>query len=238
MRKGKKMIALVCSLLAAICGFSGRAYADGSAWEIEHTLDLSECRQGDTVKMSVNLKGSSASGSQKLRSVSGTLEYDTSLFTVEKADLLAPEGAKVQECTFDKTTGIFSLQYETDITVKNGGLLLQILLHTAADATTGNTTLCVTDLKWKGSESKEETEIEHRIPSKITIAESAASVGDVNQDGNINLTDAKLVMQHYNGAAELEGQQLKNADTNGDGNVNLTDAKRIMQYYNGEIPAF
>ncbi len=238
MGKGKKIIVFVCSLIAVICGFSGRAYADGNAWEIENTLDLSECKQGDTVQMSVNLKGSSAAASQNIRSMSGTLEYDTSLFTVEKADITAPEGAKVQECSFDKATGIFQVQYESDVTVKDSGLLLQIQIHVAADATTGKTTLCVTDMKWNGSDSKEETVIEHRIPAKITIAEHEALIGDVNQDGKVNLTDAKLVMQHYNGAVVLEGKQLKNADTNGDGNVNLTDAKRIMQYYNGEITTF
>lgn len=238
MKKFKKMIVFACSLIVLIGGVSSRAYADGSAWEIENTLDLSECKQGETVKLSVNLKGSSATASQKIISISGTLEYDTSLFSVEKADILAPEGAKVQECSFDKATGIFEVQYESDITVKDSGLLLQIQIHVAADATTGKTTLCVTDMKWKGSDSKEETQIEHRIPAKITIAEQAASIGDVNQDGTVNLTDAKLVMQYYNGAATLEGQQLKNADTNGDGNVNLTDAKRIMQHYNGEITAF
>lgn len=238
MRQIKKITALACSLLVLICGISGNVYADGSAWDIENTLDLSECRQGDTIKMSVRLKGSSTASPQEILSMSGTLEYDTSLFTVEKADILPAESESVQECSFDKATGVFKVQYNTDIHAKDDDLLLQIQLHVAADATTGKTTLCVTDMKWKGTESKQETEIEHRVPAKITIAESAASVGDVNQDGKINLTDAKLVMQYYNGAGVLEGQQLKNADTNGDGNVNLTDAKRIMQYYNGEITAF
>jgi len=60
----------------------------------------------------------------------------------------------------------------------------------------------------------------------------------VNQDGEINLTDAKLVMKYYNGEIELDVQQEKNADTNGDGKVNLIDTKRIMQYYNREIESW
>ncbi len=236
MKKTVKLAALVLSLCTAASGFCVRAYADTAAWDIENSLDVSECRQGDTVTMSVNLKGASASASQEIASMSGTLEYDTSLFTVEKADILPEEAKNVQEYSFDRASGIFKVQYTSDRTVKDGDLLLHIKLHTAADASTGKTTLCVTDMQWKSTKSDKETEIEHHVPAKITIASAKdVSAGDVNQDGEVNLIDAKLVMQYYNGAIELDAQQQKNADTNGDGKVNLTDAKRIMQYYNGEI---
>lgn len=171
----------------------------------------------------------------------GTLEYDSSLFTVEKADIIPAESGKVQSWSFDQKSGTFDIQYSSDITIQDGGMMLQIRLHTASDASTGKTTLCVTQMKWSGSASQQMVEIEHRVPARITIAEAetlAAEVGDVNQDGKVNLTDAKLVMQYYNGAKMLDGQQKKNADTNGDGKINLTDAKLIMKYYNGEIAGF
>lgn len=237
MKKTVKLAALVFSLCTA-SAFSVRAYADTAEWEIENNLDISECRQGDTVTMSVNLKGASASASQEIDSMSGTLEYDTSLFNVEEADILPVEAPNVQECSFDRESGIFKVQYTSDRTVKDGGLLLQIKLHTAADASTGKTTLCVTDMQLKSAKNEQNIEIEHHVPTKITIARvEATSIGDVNQDGKVNLTDAKLVMQYYNGAIDLDAQQEKNADTNSDGKVNLTDVKRIMQYYNGEIEA-
>ncbi len=62
-----------------------------------------------------------------------------------------------------------------------------------------------------------------------------AAPGDVNGDGQVDLIDARMVMQHYNGELSLDGGQLKSADANGDGKVNLMDVKLIMQYYNGEI---
>lgn len=241
MNRIKKAAAALISLAVAVCGFSINVYADGAAWDIENTLDVSECRQGDIVTMSVNLKGGGTASVQEIASMEGTLEYDSSLFNVEKADILPTEGGKAQSCSFDSSTGVFVIKYSSDIVLQDGGLMLQIRLHTAADASIGKTTLCVTHMKWTDAAGRQETEIEHRIPARITIAESETldeDIGDVNQDGKVNLTDAKLVMQHYNGAKTLNSQQKKNADVNGDGKVNLTDAKLIMQYYNGEIAEF
>ena len=235
-----KAAAVLISLAMVICGSAMDAYADGAAWDIENTLDVSECRQGDTVTMSVNLKGSGTSSTQEIVSMEGTLEYDSSLFTVEKADILPAGDGKAQSCSFDPSTGVFAIQYQSNIAVQDGGQMLQIRLHTAADASIGKTTLCVTHMKWTDAAGQQAAEIEHRVPARITIAEAEtlAVAGDVNQDGKVNLTDAKLVMQHYNGAKALDSRQKENADVNGDGKVNLTDAKLIMQYYNGEITEF
>ena len=240
MKKSVKIVVFVLSLCTVICGGSERAYA-GAAWEIENILDVSECRQGDTVTMSVNSKDARADTSQEMAfvSMSGTMEYTTSLFNGETEDLLSAEVQNVQECSFDRESGIFNVQYISDRIVNDSSLLLQIRLHITADASAGKTTLCVTDMKWKNTESEKETTIENHVPTKITIAAAqAVSVGDVNQDGEINLTDAKLVMKYYNGEIELDVQQEKNADTNGDGKVNLIDTKRIMQYYNREIESW
>lgn len=241
MNRIKKAVAALIILAVAVCGFSINTYADGAAWDIENTLNVSECRQGDTVTMSVNLKGGGMASSQEIVSMEGTLEYDSSLFDVGKADILPAESGKAQSCSFDPSTGVFVIKYSSDTVLQDGGLMLQIRLHTAADASVGKTTLCVTHMKWADAAGKQVTEIEHRVPVRITIAEAETldeDIGDINQDGNVNLTDAKLVMQHYNGAKTLNSRQKKNADVNGDGKVNLTDAKLIMQYYNGEIAEF
>lgn len=240
MKKIRKTAAVVLGLIVAIVGYSNTIYADGALWDIENTLDTSECRQGDTITMSVKLKGSGEAASQQIHTIAGTLEYDSSLFTVEKADFLPAESGKVQTWTFDQASGDFDVKYSSDITVSDGGVMLQIRLHTAADASVGKTTLCVTRIKWNNSVNEQAVEIEHHVPARITIAqaESAAASGDVNGDGKVNLTDVKLVMQHYNGAGTFNSQQKKNADVNGDGKINLTDAKLMMKYYNGEITAF
>lgn len=63
-------------------------------------------------------------------------------------------------------------------------------------------------------------------------------LGDVNQDGSINLLDATYVLQAYNGVRKLTETQEKLADVNGDKRVNLVDVLKIMKYCNGEIKSF
>jgi len=234
MRKAKKAAAAI-SLIFCICTMLVNVSAADSKWDIENTLDVSECKQGGTLLLSVKLQGSSTAKEQEIASLSGILEYDTSLFTVEKSDILPAEKDQVKGCTFDASEGKFAVQYDPKVTVKNDSQLLQIRLHVADDASTGKTTVCVTNMEWSGSDGKNKQEIEHRVPAHITIGQSEQAAGDVNSDGKVDLLDARLVMQHYNGAASLDSRQQKSADANGDGKINLTDVKLLMQYYNGEV---
>lgn len=236
MSKVKKAVAAAVSLVLCICTMFINVSAANSKWDIENTLDVSECKQGGTLVLSVTLKGSSTAKAQEITSLSGIFEYDTSLFTVEKSDILPAEKDLVKDCSFDAAEGKFVIQYDPKAEIKNESSLLQIRLHVAEDASTGKTTVCVTNMEWSGPDGKDKQEIEHRVPAYITIGESEqAAAGDVNGDGKVDLSDARLVMQHYNGAAVLDSTQQKSADANGDGKINLTDVKLMMQYYNGEI---
>lgn len=70
--------------------------------------------------------------------------------------------------------------------------------------------------------------------SGVSYVEAAESeiAGDVNLDGKVTLTDAKMIMQYCNKAKKLSAEQKTNADVNGDGKINLTDAKLVMKIYN------
>lgn len=70
--------------------------------------------------------------------------------------------------------------------------------------------------------------------SDVSCVDAAESeiAGDVNLDGKVTLTDAKLIMQYCNKAKKLSAVQKKNADVNGDGKINLVDAKLVMKIYN------
>ena len=63
-------------------------------------------------------------------------------------------------------------------------------------------------------------------------------LGDVNGDGQVDTTDAKLVMQYDLGLVDKTALILVAADVNGDGNVDTTDAKLIMQLDLGLIDQF
>ena len=63
-------------------------------------------------------------------------------------------------------------------------------------------------------------------------------MGDVNGDGSVDTTDAKLIMQCDLGMIGEEGLAYSAADVNGDGRVDTTDAKLIMQKDLGVISQF
>ena len=63
-------------------------------------------------------------------------------------------------------------------------------------------------------------------------------LGDVNGDGAVDTTDAKLVMQLDLGLVDTSALILAAADVNGDGAVDTTDAKLIMQKDLGLIEKF
>ncbi|MCP4345660.1 MAG: S8 family serine peptidase [Desulfobacterales bacterium] len=83
--------------------------------------------------------------------------------------------------------------------------------------------------------------VEHTIPeSQPATAESAINVieailGDVSQDGKVDIHDALAVAQYDVGLAELPGFAM--ADVDGNGIVNIFDALRIAEYIIGVIPS-
>ncbi len=78
------------------------------------------------------------------------------------------------------------------------------------------------------------------LVEEVTLGGTAPEfiLGDVNGDGKVDTTDAKLIMQYdlkLVGDSDLE---LSVADVNGDGKVDTTDAKLIMQLDLGLITEF
>ena len=63
-------------------------------------------------------------------------------------------------------------------------------------------------------------------------------LGDVNNDGKINMLDAILVQKHGIGLTALTDTQLQIADVTGDGNVNIRDAILIQKYSLGLLSGF
>lgn len=60
-------------------------------------------------------------------------------------------------------------------------------------------------------------------------------VGDVTQDGAVNIEDASWVFQAVNGTRELTVEQQETADVNGDGRVNLADVAHVFYAANGSL---
>lgn len=73
-------------------------------------------------------------------------------------------------------------------------------------------------------------------PSSITV--SGASYGDVNDDGQINASDALLVLQYSVKLVELNEHRLEFANVDREKNVDAADALAILQYSVGLIDRF
>lgn len=126
-----------------------------------------------------------------------------------------------------------------------GGANLTITLYEAVNQSRAPMTYTLTS----GTNSQSGTTtlaqtLNQNIP--ITFTTRQVLRGDVNYDGKINLVDALMVMQYYNGIRELSqeekqnevGSEYERADVNQSGTVTLVDALLILKYYNGEISTF
>lgn len=63
-------------------------------------------------------------------------------------------------------------------------------------------------------------------------------LGDVNNDGTVNVLDATVIQKYCVGKATFDDELLTIADVNGDGNVNVSDATLIQKYAVGLITEF
>ena len=59
-------------------------------------------------------------------------------------------------------------------------------------------------------------------------------IGDVNNDGQINVTDITIVAAHIKSRRLLEDEAQVLADINGDGSINVTDITRIAAHIKGK----
>jgi len=59
------------------------------------------------------------------------------------------------------------------------------------------------------------------------------TVGDVNNDGTIDILDVRLCLQIALGVIQGTGAQRQQADVDGDGHVTLTDAQLLSHYIIG-----
>ncbi|MBN2534383.1 MAG: glycoside hydrolase family 9 protein [Spirochaetales bacterium] len=81
----------------------------------------------------------------------------------------------------------------------------------------------------------EPTDISTPTPTPIAPTNPPTNLGDVNDDGSIDIVDALLVAQYYVGLVSID---ISRADTNCDGTVDIIDALLIAQYYVGLISEF
>lgn len=76
------------------------------------------------------------------------------------------------------------------------------------------------------------------VNAKLPETPAGITLGDVDMDGKITITDALLIFKHKSGEKALSADAQKAADTNKNGSVDIADALLIFKYKSGEITSF
>ena len=74
--------------------------------------------------------------------------------------------------------------------------------------------------------------------SLLVTTVALAVLGDVNNDGSINGTDAQWVLESVVGTRTLTASQEAAADVDGDGDADAADAQMIRQFVGGSLGQF
>ena len=237
--------------LTAVAGVAALFLLAGAALAVAvFTVDTS-VRQtvyapGDTVNVDVTLSPAEGEAAADLGGMQLALSYDAALFeyagvSAENIDFIAAQAS--DEPSNPDNINSFLVAHDA------GNGTVQLVYVNAALAPKAGETLFTVSFKVKES-VQPGTQGSFSITSQgaystaaqlvtgtgmaktltITVQESAGLLGDVNGDGNINSTDAMLVLQHAVKIITLTEEQQLRADVTRDGAVNSTDAMRILQY--------
>lgn len=68
--------------------------------------------------------------------------------------------------------------------------------------------------------------------------EEKYTLGDVNQDGDINIRDVRMALEASLGKVQLTEEQKLVADVNKDGDINIRDVRLILEYSLNKITEF
>lgn len=82
------------------------------------------------------------------------------------------------------------------------------------------------DVQEKGADSK----------NTVTTGEYTAAAGDIDEDGDTDVTDLTFLALYLLGDMNFSEAQKKSADTDGDGDVTLADLAKYRQFLSKKIP--
>lgn len=71
------------------------------------------------------------------------------------------------------------------------------------------------------------------VTSGVDLNVEISPLGDINNDGSVDITDAVAVINNINGVYALSGYSMCAADADNDGDVNIADAVAIINQING-----
>ena len=112
-----------------------------------------------------------------------------------------------------------------------------VYLMWISEVCTGDITTCDSTLnqnKYSNKTFNASIKIEASTKTKKELVRTKAVIGDVNEDGEIGITDINKISLHISKRNILIGQQLLNADINADGEVNNIDKLLLKRFILGK----
>lgn len=171
------------------------------------------------------------------------IDYDASLFTYEDLEIDNKVRGKIDVKDTYSTDGQVRAAYIAANDITDDGDFLHLKLKTkegVAAGTTSAVTVSVTQVVNYAEASLEGTGATYTVTliENITPEPEKQKIGDVNNDGKVDLLDALWILQNYNGVREFTDVERTAADVDRNNDVDLLDALKVMKFYNGEIDEF
>ena len=111
-----------------------------------------------------------------------------------------------------------------------------VYLMWISEICTGDITTCdstANQNKYSNKTFNASIKIEASTKTKKELVRTKAVIGDINENGEIELHDINIIHSYINGKRTLEKQQLLNADINADGKIDYVDGQLLYRQFNG-----
>ena len=108
-----------------------------------------------------------------------------------------------------------------------------VYLMWISEICTGDITTCdstVNQNKYSNKKFNASIKIEASTKSKKELVRTKAAIGDVDEDGTIDLADKMEIAKHVKNMITLTNQKLLNADINADGKVDYVDVQLMSEF--------
>ena len=155
----------------------------------------------------------------------------TSRFTLKCTELTGDFSLVLLLDETTSVTGIpteSNLQYIDQVTIKDGEATFTIIPKAMTDGATYNVYVSTNG---ENGSLKQVASFQYGTKPPYTL-------GDVNNDGDIDPKDAVLVLRYSADLIPLGKDQQKAADVNGDGSADPKDAVKILRFSAGLIKSF
>lgn len=249
----KRVCITVVALAAALVLFAGVALAV-AVFTVDTSVHQTVYAPGDTVNVDVALNLAEGETEADFGGIQLAISYDSTLFTyagvtANDIDFVAENSTDVPE-DLDAVDS-FLVAHNADGTVqlvyvnaalqpKSGETLFTVNFTVKADTENGAQGTFTVNSEGAYSTSAVLVSGTNVMGQSftVTVQENAGLLGDVNGDGEIDVTDGAFVFQHIVGIITLDSAQMVRADVDGNGFIDVTDAALIMQYVVGVITVF